>query len=227
MRCLVVDDDAMSRAVMEHFIAQHGGLDLVASCEDAIEASKVLRQEEVDLIFLDVEMPGMSGLELVKSLERRPSIILVTAKEDYAIEAFDIDVTDYLLKPVSYARFLKAVQRVERQQDTSEVAEEQEYVFVKTEGRLVKLDLSTVRWIEAEGDYLMIYTQEKKYLVHSTMKGIEKKLPTGAFARVHRSFIVRIDQMDDIADASIVIGRKVVPIGASYKSELLKRLKMI
>ena len=230
MRCLVVDDDELSRTMIEHLLAQHGGLTLVGSCESAIAAAKVLREEVVDLLFLDVEMPGMTGLELMKSMDVRPQVILVTAKEEYAIEAFDVDVTDYLLKPVTYARFLKAVQRAERQAslaEASEASQEQEYVFIKAEGRLIKVYLADIQWIAAQGDYMMVHTREHKYLMHGTMKSMEKKLPPHDFARVHRSYIVRIDQIEDIEDTTIVIQRKVIPIGGSYKDALLKRLRTI
>lgn len=228
MKCLVVDDEALSRAFMEHFIARHDALELVGSCESGIEAANVLQHQPVDLLFLDVEMPEMSGMELIESLTERPQIILVTAKQDYAVQAFDVEVTDYLLKPVTYARFLKAVQRAEeRVRLKARAAPPSEYVFVKTEGRLVKLDLATIRWIEAQGDYVMIHTAHRRHLVHSTMKGMQARLPADAFARVHRSYIVRLNQIADIADASIVIDRKVIPIGASYRNDLLRRLNRL
>ncbi len=227
MRCLVVDDEALSRAFMEHFIARHDALELVGSCESAIEAANLMKREAVDLIFLDVEMPEMSGMELIESLTNRPQIVLVTAKEEYAVEAFDVDVADYLLKPVKYARFLKAVERAERQARLARATAASECVFIKTEGRLVKLDLTLVRWIEAQGDYVMIHTDDKRYLVHSTMKGMQDRLPARDFARVHRSYIVRLDRIADIANASIVIDRSVIPIGASFKEELFTRLKLL
>jgi DNA-binding LytR/AlgR family response regulator len=228
MRCLIVDDDELSRAFLERFVEQHGGLDWVGSCESAIEASKVLRHEDVDVIFLDVEMPGMSGLELVRSLDRRPQIVLVTAKEEYAIEAFNIEVTDYLLKPVTYARFLKAVERAERwAKREAEQLSDGDYVFIKADGRLVKLKLEDILWISAQGDYMMIHASGHKYLVHGTMKSMEAKLPAQAFTRVHRSYIVRIDKIQDIKDTTIVINRQVIPIGGSYKAGLLRRLPTI
>ncbi len=229
MRCLVVDDDAMSRAVMEHFITQYGTLTLAASCENAIDAAVVLQQQEIDLVLLDIEMPEVTGLELIRSLTHRPQIILVTSKQKYAVEAFEVNVTDYLLKPVSYARFLKAVSRAhERWQEASEQGEpSQDYVFIKTEGRFIKLDLAAVQWFEAQGDYVMVHTAAGRHLIHSTMKALENKLPTTAFTRVHRSYIVRMDQVEDIKDTTIVIGAKVIPIGASYKEVLFSRLKTL
>lgn len=222
MRCLVVDDDALARAFMEHFIARHGALELIGSCESALEASGILKHERVDLVFLDIEMPEMNGLELIQRLTRRPQVILVTAKEEYAIDAFEVEVTDYLLKPVKYARFLKAVERAERRARAERL--QAEHVFIKTEGRLVRLELAAVQWIEAQGDYVLIHTDTGRYLVHSTMKAMIDRLPESDFARVHRSFIVRLDRIDDVSATSLVVGRRVIPIGASYKEDLHRRL---
>lgn len=231
MRCLIVDDDALVRAIMENFVDQHDGLTLVETCSSAIEASNFLDKERVDVIFLDVEMPGMTGLDLVKSLSERPQIVLVTSKAEYAVDAFEVEVTDYLLKPVTYARFLKAVQRVQRKVEEANSAAtpitDEKTVFIKSEGRLVKVNLDEIQWVEAQGDYVMIHTEEDRHIVHSTMKGMSSKLPDHDFVRVHRSYIVRIDQIEDIEDASLVIGRKVIPIGASYKSKLLSRLNTL
>lgn len=229
MKCIVVDDDPMARMLIEHYISQVEDLQLLASCSSAIEAANELKKQPTELLFLDVEMPEMTGLEFVESLDKRPQVILVSAKEEYAVEAFEIEVTDYLVKPVKYARFLKAVQRAQsRAQATKEVpAPENDYVFIKTDGRLVKLALAEIQWIEAQGDYVKIHTAKENYIVHGTIKGFGEKLPESAFSRVHRSYIVRIDQIVDIADASIVIGRAVIPIGASFKEALMKRLKTL
>ncbi len=225
MKCLVVDDEALSRTFMEHFIAKHGGLELVGSCESAREAADVLKREPVDLLFLDIEMPEMNGLELVRSLERCPQIILVTARKEYALEAFEVAVTDYLLKPVRYTRFLQAVERAERQIRLARQASG--HVFIRTEGRYVKLDLATVQWIEAEGDYVLMHTDTGRHLVHSTMKAMAERLPDDAFVRVHRSYIVRLDRVGDVAATSLTIEGKVIPIGASYKEDLHRRLRTL
>lgn len=234
MNCIVVDDDAMARMLIEHYISQTEDLHLVATCESAIEAANILKKQPIDLMFLDVEMPDMTGIEFIESLIHRPEVIMVTSKENYALDAFEIQVADYLLKPVKYARFLKAVQRVQNRfvavvpsAPQTAPKEEEQNVFIKTEGRLVNLELSDIQWVEAQGDYVKIQTQKEGYVVHGTIKSYEEKLPEGAFVRVHRSYIIRVDQIVDIADASIVIGRSVIPIGASYKEALLKRLKML
>lgn len=222
---MIVDDDEFSRAVLEHYVGRHDGLELVASCPDAIDAVNRLQQVAVDLLFLDVEMPEMTGLELAQRLADGPPVILVTSQAKYAVEAFEAHVVDYLVKPVEYARFLKAVERVARDEGPEEVAAE--YVFIKTDGRLVKLDLPNVQWIEAQGDYVLIHTPEREYLVLNTMKGIQKKLPDRHFLRVHRSFIIRLDQIENVEDTTLVIGRKVVPIGASYRERLMQQLRTL
>lgn len=227
-RCLVVDDDPVSRALVEHFVQEHPALTLVDSCESAIQAVNSLSRETIDVIFLDIEMPEMTGLELIQSLDHRPQIILITGKQEYAVEAFDVNVVDYLLKPVSYARFIKAVSRLELPTPLEPGTENtHDSVFVKTGGRLVQVDLNSLFWIEAQGDYALMHAGGEDLLVHGTMKKFAQKLPENDFLRVHRSYIVRVDKIEDIEDASLVIGRKLIPIGASYRDQLLKRIKML
>lgn len=230
MRTLIVDDDELSRIVIENLVEQHPSLTLAGTCVNALEAVKALRDVEVDLIFLDIEMPDMSGLDLVRSLASPPQVVIISGKEEYALDAFDIDVTDYLLKPVTHARFLKAVERAMRRRgvDTSlPTATPDDRVFIKADGKLVQLDLATVLWIEAQADYMLIHTASERYLIHGTMKAMEEKLPAADFVRIHRSYIVRIDQIKDIQDQSLVISRKVLPIGASYREALVRRLRTL
>lgn len=228
LRCLIVDDDKTWCVFFEHYVSRHEGLVLVDSCTSAIEAANALRREAIDLVFLDVEMPEMSGLELLESLLEPPQIILVTSKERYALEAFNIGVTDYLQKvdekeqPLSYARFLKAVNR------TRLAVGPRDHVFIKTGGgRRVQIDLTAVQWIEAQGDYMRIKTDTEEHMTHITMKKLEDKLPARDFARVHKSFIIRIDQIVDIEDTNLVIGNQMIPIGETFKEKLFKRLKTL
>lgn len=227
LNCLIVDDDALSRTIMEDYVGRHGSLSLVASCDSAVSAANTLQTHAVDLLFLDVEMPEMSGLELIGSLTQMPHVILVTSKQQYAVEAFDVDVVDYLLKPVGYPRFLKAVERVLRLVAPPSSGSAEDHVFIKSDGRLIKLALADVRWIEAQKDYVMFHTADRQYLVHGTMKKTAANLPSRAFVRVHRSFIVRLDQIKDIEDSTLVIGRQVIPIGASFREGLLQQLKLL
>ncbi|GJQ63084.1 MAG: DNA-binding response regulator [Melioribacteraceae bacterium] len=230
MRCIIVDDEEMSRQIIGKFVDQTDYLEKVGSFDSAIDASAQLRKESVDIIFLDIEMPEMSGMDLIKVLKDKPQIILITSEQKYAVEAFEYEVTDYLLKPLTYARFLKAVEKAkEKINSTAPVntAPKDDSVFIKVDSRLVKLQKQDILYIEALRDYVIVHTDSKKYTVFSTMKGIEKNLPSDEFIRVHRSYIIRLDKILDIEDNTLVIKNKVVPIGPSYKSELMNRLNII
>ena len=228
IRCAIVDDEEMSRKNIEQLIKRIQDLKLVVVCKDAIEASNVLRKEKVDLVFLDVEMPEMTGIELVKSLTHKPEIVLISSKENYAVEAFEYDVADYIVKPATYERFLKAYDRVKaRLTADNENLVNDDAVFVKVDSQLVKVNTGDILWVEAFGDYVNIFTETNKYIVHSTMKGMENKLSSDHFFRVHRSYIVRLQKIKAIEETLIIIGKKLIPIGDSYRSALMKRLNML
>lgn len=242
LRALVVDDDPVSRALLARYVGQHDALHLVGVCESAVAAVPVLRGGEVDVVFLDVEMPEMSGIELVRALDRRPHIVLVTGKAQYAVEAFNVAVSDYLLKPVQYPRFLQAVERVVRAREgvAPPVVREppavaaippsdsvRDVLFARVDGRLVRIPLREVHWVEAKGDYVLLHAPRKRYMVHATMKTMEERLPPADFVRVHRSHIVRLDRIVDLEEATIVVERDVIPVGASYRDALLSRLNTL
>ncbi len=228
VNCLIVDDEEMSRATIEHFVNQTEVLNLIDQCSNAIEAGNILREKQIDLLFLDVEMPEMSGIDLIKSLTNPPQIILVTSKKGYAAEAFEYSVIDYLVKPVEYSRFLKAVNKAKEKNVSSIAAESNEKeIFIKTDSKIVKVNYESILFVEALADYAVINTIDNKYIIHSTMKGLEQKLPSRAFSRVHRSYIVNIEQVDSIEDMNVLIGNKHIPVGASYKDAFMKRLNML
>lgn len=230
MNCLIVDDDEMSRTIVRHFVEQTQILTLAGLCADGIEAVNVLRQTPIDLIFLDVEMPEMTGMELVKSLTIKPKIIIITSRADYAVEAFEYSVTDYLVKPINYARFLKAVERAQENTDNQAngyISPTQQDLYIKTDAKIVKVSLNELLYVEALADYVILHTASARYIVHSTMKGIEKRLSENSFVRVHRSYIINTDKIDTIEDLSVVINKKYIPIGASYKDNFLKRLNIL
>jgi len=247
IRCVVVDDDPIFQKVLTKYIDRHDKLSLVDTCSDGIEASNVLQTEDVDLLFLDVEMPDMSGLELVDTLGSPPSVVMVTGKKEYAVDAFEAAVTDYLVKPVRYSRFLQAVSRVESELEKDRKAAQSapntapdfrvatsesdsdapDHVFLKVDRRLIRVPLHTIQWIEAQGDYMLVQAGPKSYLINSTMKEIDDKLPDDQFVRVHRSYIVRIDQIKDIEDTTLVIDGEVIPIGGSYRSNLIDRIQTL
>lgn len=230
MNCLILDDDEVSRTAMQHLVEQVQYLKLVKTCSSPVEALNALNEEKIDLILLDIEMPELSGIDLIKSLEKPPLIILATSKREYAIEAFECNVVDYLVKPIVIERFFKAVAKAKEIFDTSKQEidfSNKDYIFIKTNSTLIKINTKEISWIEALGDYITINASEKKYIIHSKMKTIESKLASDKFARVHRSFIVSVDKIDSIDDSVIIMNKKFIPIGAVYKENLMKRLNLL
>ena len=230
MNCIIVDDDEMSRSTVQHFVEQTDFLNLKAVCASATEAIKALGESSIDIIFLDIEMPQMSGLEMLETLQTKPYVILITSKSEYALEAFEHSVVDYLMKPLQYIRFVKAVNKVLELKNTSAISKidiTEEDIFVKSELKYVRLKFSEVYYVEAMADYVVLYLKDTKHIIHSTMKGIEKKLPSDTFARVHRSYIVNISRVDLVENTNIVINGNKIPIGASYKADFMTRLKIL
>lgn len=225
---IIVDDEELSRNIIQNFVDKSENLESLAQCEDGIQASNFLARREIDLIFLDIEMPEMSGMDLIKSLNKPPMVILVTSKKEHAIEAFEYNVVDYILKPFDYPRFAKAVGKArDLFRRNNESQDDDADLYVKVDSRLVKIKASDVYWIEALGDYIVINTADSKYIVHNTMKGIESKLSPDRFLRVHRSYIVRLDRIETLDESVIVIKQKIIPIGGTYKSRLMNRLNMV
>lgn len=230
MNCIIVDDDEMSRMAMKHLVSQVQFLKLIGTCSSATEALNILNNEKIDLMLLDIEMPDMSGLELVNSLKAPPLTILATSKKDYAIEAFESNVIDYIVKPVLLDRFYKAIAKAKDKFDNLPSTIDfsgANYVFIKSNGTLVKINITEILWIDALGDYMTINTANKKYVVHSTMKVIESKLPSDKFIRVHRSYLISIDSITAIDDNVVIIGKQLIPVGAVYKENLTKRLNLL
>jgi len=234
LRCLVVDDDPLSVQIVRNCVENTPFLTLVGTCADAIRASEVLRTEPVDVLLLDVEMPLMSGLELLRTLSRRPQVILITSNPTYAVEAFEYDVVDFLVKPITYARFLKAAQKareaVEIHQPSGGVdadtlpPPDSDFTFMKVDNRLIKIPFADVLYVEALGDYVHVVTEAKKHIVYATMKQIESRFPESRFLRVHRSFIVNLTRISAIEDGTIHLGSKQVPIGQTYLKDVLTRI---
>ncbi len=230
MNCIIIDDEEVSRTVMKHLVAQVPFLNLSGICSSAKEALVIINNSSVDLMLLDVEMPHVNGIELLKSLKNQPLTILATSKKEYAIDAFECNVVDYLVKPIAVDRFFKAVFKAKEIFDSSSQTLDslsKDYVFIKTNGTLIKIDIKKILWMEAFGDYVTINTSEKKYTIHSTMKSIEKKLPSQLFIRVHRSFIVSLDKIDSIDDHVIIIRDQLIPIGSIYKENLTRNLNLL
>ncbi len=228
LNCIVVDDDEMSRKVVAHFIEKTKFLQLTKDFDNAIDALKYLDEEHVDIIFLDVQMPEMSGMEFINALEKDIEIILITSEEKYAVEAFEKKVTDYLVKPIEYGRFLQAAHEAEHNIEIKRAStQDRREFYVRTDAKIVRIPFRNIQFVEALADYVIIQTVSKKHIVHFTMKGIVSRLPDDDFVRTHRSYIVNLDKIEALEDNSVVIGEKYIPIGASYKEALLDRLNFL
>ncbi|MCO6480460.1 MAG: response regulator transcription factor [Phaeodactylibacter sp.] len=231
MTCLIIDDSPMARAALRSLIGEVDFLELAGECEDALSALKALQERPADLLFLDVEMPRMSGLELLDSLAHKPLVILITSKRDYAVEAFEYRVVDYLVKPVTYPRFVAAVQKARelfQQQDRKAGATEGSgQLFIKVNNALTRIVLEDVLFVQALGDYVTIVTRDKRHTVHFTMKEMEHRLPPARFVRTHRSYIVALDKIDNVEENSIAIGKNLIPVSESYRSAFFSRLDLL
>lgn len=231
LKCMIVDDEEMSRLVVRQFIAKTPYLELSHEMTNGHEALHLLTQNEnpdVDIIFLDVQMPGMSGIELMEKLMGVYSIIFTTSEEKYAAKAFEGKAVDFLVKPFEYDRFIQATEKARDVVEKQKLAAESyKQFFVKVESRFLRLNLKDIRYIEALADYIILVTTKDKLVVHHTMKGMESKLPGSSFCRVHRSYIINLNHVDYIEDMVVVIGEKGIPVGASYKDKLMSKLNFL
>jgi len=234
LTCLVIDDDTMNRLTLEHYIGLTESLQLVASLSDGAQGLNFFRAgNKVDLLFLDVEMPNLSGLELLRVLPEPPEVILATSYEHFAVDAFALRVTDYLVKPFDYARFSQAVQRVLERRPTSiiqplpspAVASPSSDLFVKVNNRMVRLNFDEVLYIEALSDYVTIVTPRQKHIVYTTLKSFAARLSFDHFVRVHRSYILNMKQVESIEDNTAKLpGGHQIPIGVSYQEAFFRNL---
>ena len=233
MNCIIIDDDKLSCRVIEEFVTKTENLQLLQTFSNAVDAINYLRNNiEIDLIFLDIEMPEMSGIDFMDSLTNSaPQIIIISAKDKYALSAYEYDVTDYLLKPVQYSRFYKAINKALSRYSKGKLDSKGDEIFIKHNSSLVRLKYNDVLWVEALENYVIVNTFHDKFTIHFTMKAIEQKLPANKFTRVHRSFIVNTSSINVIEDNAILIrthdGTKSIPIGKSYKDNLMNDINLI
>ena len=231
MKCIIVDDNKLARMALKQLVSQVQNLETVAECSNAMEAYNQLANNQIDLIFLDIEMPEMSGIDLIKKLgSKKPLIIFTTAKTDYAVEAFELNVVDYLVKPITQGRLVQAIEKAQEALDSNKQevkVEEQGFVFVKDNGMLKRISIEDILFLEAMGDYVKVHTAPKFHVVHATLKSIEEKLPATKFLRVHRSYIVAINKIDFIQEGTISIGKTTIPVADTHKSNLNKRLNLL
>ncbi len=228
MKCIIVDDDELSRLALKKCIERTKDLELVGEFSSAIEASNNIADNTCDLIFLDVEMPKMSGIDFIRQIKNIPQVIIVSGKKKYATDAFDYNVTDYILKPVEYDRFLVAIDRAKSIDENLKIDQKQvDFLFIKVDSKLINLPLTEILYIEAYSDYVLIHTSDKRHIVLATMKAVESKLPEASFIRIHRSYIVRIDKINEIEGTTLYVGDKALPISRSYKENFFNRINSL
>lgn len=222
-KCLIVDDEQIAQQIVEQYILQTPGLTLIAKCRNALEAFAQLQQHSIDLIFLDIEMPLVNGLTFLKTLTTRPKVIFTTAYPDYAVQAFDLDVVDYLLKPFSYERFQKAIAKFkELVPPLPKSGSDEGHLLIKEKGGLLKIPYNKIIFIKAAKDYVKIITDDQQYLGSFTMKSLEDILPRDKFVRVHKSFIVALERVKMIKADVIILGENHrLPLSINYKENLL------
>lgn len=229
--CLIVDDNAIARTTMKHLALQVKDIIIAGECVNAMETYNLLQEKKIDLILLDIEMPGMTGLELTKNLgSKRPVIIFTTSKKDYAVEAFELNVADYIVKPVTPSRFIQAIEKAREilQSSTEEVKlTDDEFIFIRDSNIVRKLKLEEILYAEAMGDYVKLFTPKKFFAIHTTLKAVEERLPASSFIRVHRSYVVAVDKIDTIQDGALIINGKPIPVADAYRSALNRRMNVL
>lgn len=226
-RCIIVDDEPLARRVLQKYIASLPSLELVKECGSAPEAAAFLHQHTVDLMFLDIKMPELTGLDFLKTLTNPPGVIITTAYSEYALEGYEYSVIDYLLKPISFERFLKAVNKVIDRKDTAKsrppdapADRPANFIFLKSDKVRHKVLFSEIRYIEGCGNYIKVYTDDKMLIVPERMTAMETVLPKALFLRVHKSYIVSLKRIQQVTENKLKVGDKMIPIGNVYKMKV-------
>lgn len=228
--CLIVDDNELSRLALHQLVLQTGSLKVIGECKDAMEAHRNITANPPDVVFLDIEMPGMTGIELLKLLPPKTLVVFITSNKQYAVEAFELNVVDYLVKPVTLPRLLLAVEKVREilLRNDSEVKKiEGDYLFIRDNNILKKIRFEDILWIEAMGDYIKIHTPTTWHVVHTTLKAVEEKIRSDKLMRVHRSYIISLDKIDSIEDGVLNIMNTPIPVAESYRRQLMQKLRLL
>ena len=225
--CVIVEDLLVAADYLKKCCEKSGMVDVKGHFPNVAEALDFLNQNSVDLLFLDVEMPGATGFELLDQLSYSPQVILTTSKPEYAFNAFEYHVTDFLKKPFTYQRFLEALQKLNLPSENGNGTVEEDHIFIKSDGKLVRLNYSDILFIESMGDYVKFVTGDKKYITHNTIKNLEEKVSKQHFMKVHRSYIININKIDDIRENDLFIKGNEIPISKAHRSDVMKRLNII
>jgi DNA-binding LytR/AlgR family response regulator len=226
-KCLIVDDEPLARELIRDYVAKLENFEVVAECGDAMKALNTLRTKQVDLVFLDIQMPQINGIEFLKTLKHPPRVILTTAFHEYALDGFELDVVDYLLKPITFERFLKSVNRFyQMNQDGIQLignhgegkSSDHTFIYLKENKKVVKVYLSDIKYIEGLSEYVQIYTDKRKVIVKASLAQMEETLPAAQFLRIHKSYIVSVNRIEAFTAHTVEIQNKELPIGRSYKN---------
>ncbi|CAM1369237.1 DNA-binding response regulator [Tenacibaculum soleae] len=231
LRCVIVDDEPMAREIIATYIKKTPTLNLIKTCKNASEAIIFTQTNDVDLFFLDINMPEINGLSLAKIINKKSKIIFTTAYRDYAVDGFNLNVVDYLLKPIAFDRFLQATQKVLQQNITVNVSQnkefEKDFIFVRADRKMIKINLNNILYIESLGDYLKVFTNDTTIVTRETMSNLLSKLPINQFLRIHRSYIISIQKINSYTNEFIEISKKAIPISRSYKESVLQKLAQV
>lgn len=222
--CVITDDEPMARKGLESYVKKVDFLTLTGVCEDAMQLNTLLKKEQPDLLFLDIEMPYLTGLDLLASLSNPPRVIITSAYEQYALKGYEFDITDYLLKPISFDRFLKAVNKVHHLMQQFESSEPTDFIFVRSDRQMHKIFFKDILFIEGLENYVYIHTETHKLLTRTTMKRISEMLPDGNFLQVHKSYIINTKKIDLIDGNSILIGTHSITVARNYRNEVFARI---
>jgi DNA-binding LytR/AlgR family response regulator len=229
VQCIIVDDEPLARKLMSDYVSRLKAWDIKATCRSVAEAYEALYQNDVDVIFLDVQMPDVTGIDFLKALKRAPLVVFTTAYAEYAVEAFRLKAVDYLLKPITEERFREAVDKVERQlqaHESTSSAPETDHVFLKQDNRLVKVWFDNLLYVEAVKDFSKVILKDKTLLISAHLKLMEELLPPSKFVRIHRSYIVALHAITAVQGGAVEIGKQELPVGSTYKEELMRRLRI-
>jgi DNA-binding LytR/AlgR family response regulator len=229
IRCIIVDDEPLAIEILESYVAKVEQLQLVSTFRNAVSAFTFLQQHSVDLIFLDIQMPKLSGIDFLKTLKNPPRVIFTTAFRDYALQGFELEIVDYLLKPIPFDRFLKAVAKVLHQPATNSTGSKPDvvpdnYVYFKVDKKMIKTKMADVLYIESIKDYVKVKTPEREIVTQQKISYLEESLPREQFLRIHRSFIVNLEKIDAYSATDVEIGKVSIPIGRNYKNDVMKIL---
>ena len=232
IHCIIVDDEPIAREILESHLKKIDSIQIEASCKNALEAFNIINSKKVDLVFLDINMPDISGLSFAKSINRNVKIIFTTAYREYAVDGFDLQAVDYLLKPISFERLFQAVNKyfdenLPTNPDTQEETEEEksDFIFVRSDRKMIKVNFSDILFIESLSDYVKIHLDEKTIVTRETITNIEGKLPQKEFLRTHRAYIVSIPKLDSFTNEYVEIGPKMIPVSRTYKNAVITRLE--